>query len=184
MRLRASLHCVFSTLMCFLNERCESHHSHRNFVAPSTGRSVSNPHRGGSLSPRSVRSEMYDFALVGCKPETIPGRPFLYCIYCLLQMSLYGVQGAPFKTDRQVINKECSKDVPDLINFQSKTYHSQDITSWNTFLWLEFDRECCPNSDSDSPVLETFWQKQVSDWNMQSLCRALTLIQPSCGLFC
>ena len=39
MRLRASLHCVFSILMCFLNERCESHHSPRNFV-DSTGRSV------------------------------------------------------------------------------------------------------------------------------------------------
>ena len=40
MRLRASLHCVFSTLMCFLNESCESHHSPRNFVDSSTGRSV------------------------------------------------------------------------------------------------------------------------------------------------
>ena len=40
MRLRASLHRVFSTLMCFLNERCESHHSPRNFVDSSTGRSV------------------------------------------------------------------------------------------------------------------------------------------------
>ena len=40
MRLRASLHCVFSTLMCFLNERCESRHSPRNFVDSSTGRSV------------------------------------------------------------------------------------------------------------------------------------------------
>ena len=40
MRLRASLHCVFSTLMCFLNERCESHHSPRNFVDSSTGKSV------------------------------------------------------------------------------------------------------------------------------------------------
>ena len=41
MRLRASLHCAFSTLMCFLNERRESHHSPRNFVDSSTGRSVS-----------------------------------------------------------------------------------------------------------------------------------------------
>ena len=36
MRLRASLHCVFSTPMCFLIERCESHHSPRNFVDSST----------------------------------------------------------------------------------------------------------------------------------------------------
>ena len=40
MRLRASLHWVFSTLMCFLNERCESHHSPRIFVDSSTSRSV------------------------------------------------------------------------------------------------------------------------------------------------
>ena len=47
-------------------------------------RCVSNPHNGGSLSPRPGCSEMYDFALVGCKPETIPCRPFLYGIHCLL----------------------------------------------------------------------------------------------------
>ena len=41
MRLRASLHWVFSALMCSLKERCESHHSPRNFVDSSTGRSVS-----------------------------------------------------------------------------------------------------------------------------------------------
>ena len=41
MRLRASLHWVFSALMCSLKERCESHHSSRNFVDSSTGRSVS-----------------------------------------------------------------------------------------------------------------------------------------------
>ena len=46
MRLRASLHCVFSTLissdftLCFLKERCKSHHSPRNFVDSSTGRGV------------------------------------------------------------------------------------------------------------------------------------------------
>ena len=31
---------VLSTLMCFLKERCESHHSPRNFVDSSTGRGV------------------------------------------------------------------------------------------------------------------------------------------------
>ena len=41
MRLRASLHRVFSALICSLKERCESHHSPRNFVDSSTGRSVS-----------------------------------------------------------------------------------------------------------------------------------------------
>ena len=40
MRLKASLPCAFSTLMCFLKERCESHHNPRNFVDSSTGRGV------------------------------------------------------------------------------------------------------------------------------------------------
>ena len=39
-RFIASLHCVFSTLICFLKERRESHHSPRNFVDSSTGRNV------------------------------------------------------------------------------------------------------------------------------------------------
>ena len=40
MRLRSSLHSVFSALMCFLKERCESHQSPTNFVDSSTGRGV------------------------------------------------------------------------------------------------------------------------------------------------
>ena len=79
-------------------------------------------------------------------------------------MSLYGAQRASSKTDRQVIDKECFEDVightrGQLINLQSKTCHSQDTASWNTFLWVEFVRDCCPNSDSDSPVPEIFWDK-------------------------
>ena len=86
---------------------------------------VSNFHNGGSLSLRPWSCEMHDFALVGCKPEAIPCRPFLYGIHCLLQMSLYGVQIASSKTDRQVIDKECFEDVlgnarGQLINLQSK----------------------------------------------------------------
>ena len=41
MRLWASLHWVFSALICFLKERRDSHHSPRNFVDSSTGKSVS-----------------------------------------------------------------------------------------------------------------------------------------------
>ena len=40
MRLRASMHSVFSALMCFLKERFESYQSPRNFVDSSTGRGV------------------------------------------------------------------------------------------------------------------------------------------------
>ena len=76
-------------------------------------------------------------------------------------MPLYGVQGASTETDRQVINKECCEDVfgntrGQLINLQSKTCHSQDATSWDTFLWVEFIRECGPDSDSNSAIPEIF----------------------------
>ena len=67
-----SLHCVFSTLMCSLNEKCESHHSPRNFVDSSTGRSVSNPHKGGSLSPRPwLRSTNLHFVIDSIFDETL-----------------------------------------------------------------------------------------------------------------
>ena len=74
-------------------------------------------------------------------------------------MSLYSLQGAPAKTYYQVIHKQCSKDVRgntlgQLINLQSQTCHSEDTTSWNTFLWVEFIRDYGPNSDSDSAVPE------------------------------
>ena len=72
MRLRASLHCVFSTLMCFLNERCESHHSPRNFVGSSTGRSVFPILTMGGLWARDRGAVKCMTALVGCKPEAIP----------------------------------------------------------------------------------------------------------------
>ena len=39
-RFNVFLYRIFSTRMCFLNERCESHHTARNFADSSTGRSV------------------------------------------------------------------------------------------------------------------------------------------------
>ena len=44
-------------------------------------KSVTNLDCRGSLNPRSWCSKMYDFTFVGCKFETIPCCPFLYCIY-------------------------------------------------------------------------------------------------------
>ena len=164
MRLRASLHCVFSTQMCFLNERCESHHSPRNFVDSSTGRSVFSILTMGGLWARdrgAVKCMTLHLWAANLKPFLVAHScmAFTACCRCL-----YGVQRASSKADRQVINKECFEDVlgntsRQLINLQSKTCHSQDTASWNTFLWVEFVRECCPNSDSDSPVLEIFWHK-------------------------
>ena len=72
-------------------------------------------------------------------------------------MSLYGVQGAPTKTDCEVIHKQCSEDVPcntwgQLIDLQTEACHSKNTTSWNIFLRVEFVREYGPNLDSDSAV--------------------------------
>ena len=71
---------------------------------------------------------------------------FTACCKCL---SMASIQGPPTKTDGQVINKESSEDVPgykrgQLINLQAKTCHGQDTTNWDTFLWVEFVRECSP----------------------------------------
>ena len=94
-RLRASLHCVFSTLMCFLNERCESHHSPRNFVDSSTGKDVFpilTTGGGGGLWPwcTVVQWNVWPctLALVGCKPEAIPCRWGISCELALRWMSL------------------------------------------------------------------------------------------------
>ena len=51
-------------------------------------KSVANLNCRGSLSPRSGCSKMYDFAFVDCKLETIPCRPFLYCIHCITSRDL------------------------------------------------------------------------------------------------
>ena len=65
------------------------------------------------------------------------------------------------QTDCQVINKECSEDVPSntrgqLINLPSITCHSQGTTNWNTFLWV--------NSESVVPILtRTRWSLRCAD---------------------
>ena len=163
MRLRASLHCVFSTLMCFLNERCESHHSPRNFMDSSTSRSVFPILTMGGIWAR-------DRGAVKCMTLHLWAanlKSFLVAHSCMAFTAcrcLYGVQRASSKTDCQVIDKECFEDVlgntrRQVINLQSKTCHSQDTASWNTFLWVEFVRECSPNSDSDSLVPEILWHE-------------------------
>ena len=113
MRLRASLHSVFSTLICVLKERCESHQSPRNF------------------------------ALIGRNSETIHCRPFLYSIYFLLQMALYGVQEAATKTDRQVIKRSTLK-----------------IS--RVFTWYEYITQQCKQAMTSNQVFcETIQQFQL-----------------------
>ena len=73
--------------------------------------------------------------------------------------SPYGVQVAPMKTDRNVVNQECPDDVPSdtrgqLINLQAKTCNSKDTNSWNTFPWVEFIRGGGFESDWNSVIPE------------------------------
>ena len=92
MRLRASLHCVFSTLMCFLNERCESHHSPRNFVDSSTGRSVFPILTIGGLSARdrgAVKCMTLHLWAANLKPFLVAHScmAFTACCRCLSMVS-------------------------------------------------------------------------------------------------
>ena len=156
-RFRASLHSVFSTLMCFLKESCESHHSPRNFIDSSTGRNV---------FPILIVGGLWtlDWGAVKCMTLHFWAanlKPFLVTHSCIASTAcckcLYGVQAAPTKTDCQVINEQCSEDVlcntwGQLIDLQTEACHSKETISWNTFLWVEFVREYVPFlTDSATP---------------------------------
>ena len=130
MRLRASLHCVFSTLRCFLNDRCESHHSPRNFVDYSTGRSVFPIVTMGGLWARdcgAVKCMTLHLWAANLKPFLVAHSCMVFtaCCRCISMVS----REHPRKQDCQVIDKECIEDVlgntrGQLINLQSKTCHS------------------------------------------------------------
>ena len=110
MRLRASLHWVFSTLMCFLKERCESHHSPRNFVDSSTGRSVSPiVIVGGLVALCRVwwNAQLYIYGMRTWNHSLLPTPVW----HLQTVVHVYGIEGAPTKTDSQVIDIECSEDV-------------------------------------------------------------------------
>ena len=104
-------------------------------------------------------------------------------------MSFYGVKGAPTRTDRQIIHKECSEDVlvnkrwQLLVNLQSEACNGQDTTSWDSFFWVEFIRECVPDSEPNwrslrysdtitgslpmSPILCTCRSQMIQTWQME-----------------
>ena len=110
MRLRASLHCVFSTLMCFSNERCESHHSPRNFVDSSTDRNVFPILTMGGLWARdrgAVKCMTLHLWAANLKPFLVAHSCMAFTACCRCP---YGVQRASSKTDRQVVDKECLED--------------------------------------------------------------------------
>ena len=79
-------------------------------------------------------------------------------------MSLYGVQRASSKTDRQVIDKECFEDVlgntrGQLINLQSRNMSQPGHRQLEHFPLGKIRQRVLPNSDSDSPVPEILWHK-------------------------
>ena len=160
MRLRASLHWVFSTLMCYLKERCKSHPSPRNFVDSSTGRSVSPIVIVGglvALYQGAVKCTTLHLWAANLKPFLVAHScmEFTNWCRCLSMVS----RERPQKTDSQVIDKECSEDVHgnmrgQLINLYSKACNSQDTTSWYSFFWIKFIWECSPNADSNSALPE------------------------------
>ena len=83
-RLRVSLHFILSTLMCFLNERCEHHHSPRNFVDSSTGRIVFPIPLVGGIWVRNrgaMKYTTWPFRAANLKPFLVPHS---YGIYRLL----------------------------------------------------------------------------------------------------
>ena len=164
MRLRASLHCVFSTMMCFLNEMCESHHSRRNFVDPSTGRSVFPTltvrglwvrHRvavkcmtlhswAANLKPYLVAHSCMSFtACCKCLSMVFRERPWkqiaMSSTKCALKMSL-------------AIQVGCSL----IFNLKHVTARTPPIETPSSGF---NSSECCPNSDSDSAFPEIFWHK-------------------------
>ena len=97
---------VFSTLVCFLNERCESQHSPRNFVDSSNGRSVFPVLTMGDFWARdrgAVKCMTLHLWATNLKPFLVVHScmAFTACCKCI-----YGVQRASSKTDCQVIDKE------------------------------------------------------------------------------
>ena len=92
MRLRASLHCVCSSLMCFLNEKCESHHSRRNFVDSSTGKSAFPILTMGGLWTRdcgAVKCMTLHLWAANLKPLLVAHScvAFTACCRCIFMMS-------------------------------------------------------------------------------------------------
>ena len=92
MRSRASLYCVFSTLMCFLNERRKSHHSPRSFVDSSTGRSVFPILTVGGLWARdrgAVKCTTLHLCAANLKPFLVAHScmAFTACCRCLSMVS-------------------------------------------------------------------------------------------------
>ena len=117
---------------------CESHHSPGNFV-DSTGRSVFSILTGGGLWARDQGAVKYMTLHLWAAnlKEILLAHSCIAFTACRMPMV-----SREFPS-KQLINKECSEDVPgntwgQLIHLQSKTCRSQDTTSRNTFLWIEF----------------------------------------------
>ena len=151
--------------MCFLKKICESHHNPRNFVDSSTGRGVFPILTVGGLwilTRGAVKCMTLHFWAANLKPFLVAHScmEFTACCKCLSMVS----RERPRKQiDRSSTNSALKMSLAmqegSSLIFSPKTGHSQDTTSWNTLLWVEFVRKCGPNFDSDSAVPEIFWDK-------------------------
>ena len=152
--------------MCFLNERCESHHSPRDFIDSSTGRRVLPILTAGGLwdlDQSEIKCMTLHLWAANLKPFLVTHSciAFTACCKCL-----YSVQGAPRERPRKQIARSSTNSALKMslaihegssLIFKSETCHGEHATSWNTFLWVEFVREY--GLHSDSAVLEIFRHK-------------------------
>ena len=161
-RFRASRHCVFSTLMCFLKERRGSHHSPRNFAESSIGRKVLPIliARGlRTLDRGAVKFMTLHLWDVNLKPFLVAHLciAFTACCKFLFMVSRERPRKNRLSGHPQIVLWRVSGNTSGQpIDLQPESCQSEDPTSWNTLLWIEFVTEYGPNSDSDSAVPEIF----------------------------
>ena len=126
-------------------------------------RCISNPHSSLWILTRgAVKCMTLHFWAANLKPFLVAHScmEFIACCKCLSMVS----RERPRKQiDRSSTNSALKMSLAmqegSSLIFSPKTGHSQDTTSWNTLLWVEFVRKCGPNFDSDSAVPEIFWDK-------------------------
>ena len=129
-------------------------------------KSVTNLDCRWSLNPRSWCSKIYDFTFVGCKLETIPCCPFLYCIY----------KERPRKQIARSPTYSVLKMSLAIREGSSLIFSPKHVTARTPPIgapsWVEFAREYTAYSDPDSAVLEIFRYKNrqsASDANLMKV---------------
>ena len=146
--------------MCFLNDRWKSHHNPRNLVDSSTGRSVLPIHTVGNLwalERCAVKCTTLNLWAANLKPFLVAHScmAFTACCKCLSMVS----RERPRKQMARSSTKRALKMSLAIKEGSSLIFTARTPTNWDTFLWVEFVRECGPNFDSESAVPEIFWHQ-------------------------